>query len=118
MKKKTGRKQIEIDQKEFEKLCGLFCTLEEIAGWFDCSADTIERWCKRTYNERFAEIIKSKAGRTKASLRRKQIELALTGDKVMLIWLGKQHLDQRDKHDTEIKTEAIQINIDATDAKA
>lgn len=33
----TGRPQKEIDKKIFENLCGLQCTLEEIAGVFDCS---------------------------------------------------------------------------------
>ena len=47
----TGRPKKEIDKKIFENLCGLQCTLEEIAGVFDCSADTIERWCKREYAE-------------------------------------------------------------------
>ena len=31
------------------------------------------------------------------SLRRAQFEKALSGNVVMQIWLGKQHLDQRDK---------------------
>ena len=34
-----GRPKKEIDKKIFENLCGLQCTLEEIAGVFDCSAE-------------------------------------------------------------------------------
>lgn len=33
----------------------------------------------------------------KVSLRRKQVELAMAGDKTMLIWLGKNYLGQTDK---------------------
>lgn len=33
----------------------------------------------------------------KASLRRKQIAVAMTGSVAMLIWLGKQHLGQQEK---------------------
>ena len=44
---KMGRPRIEIDKEEFEKLCDIQCTLTEIAGWFRCSPDTIENWCKR-----------------------------------------------------------------------
>lgn len=29
-----GRPQVEVKQEEFQKLCGLQCTLEEIAGFF------------------------------------------------------------------------------------
>lgn len=32
-----------------------------------------------------------------ASLRRRQYEMAMSGDVKMLIWLGKQYLDQKDK---------------------
>ena len=38
-------------------------------------------------------------GQLKVSLRRQQIELAKTGNPTMLIWLGKQLLEQRDKSD-------------------
>ena len=41
---------------------------------------------------------------TKVSLRRKQVDLALKGNVTMLIWLGKQLLDQRDKRDVEDTT--------------
>ena len=42
---------------------------------------------------------KGALGRLKVSLRRQQIELAKTGNPTMLIWLGKQLLEQRDKAD-------------------
>lgn len=40
------------------------------------------------------------------SLRRKQIDVALGGNTVMLIWLGKQYLDQADKLDQKAVIEA------------
>ena len=64
----TGRPRKDIDKSNFEKLCGLFCTLDEIAGFFDCSEDTIERWCKREYKQSFAEISAKKRGLGKISL--------------------------------------------------
>jgi hypothetical protein len=93
-----GRKQIEISRSDFENLCAIWCTLEDIAGWFDCSADTIERWCKRTYQATFAETYKKKSAKGAVSLRRKQFELAQKGNVGLLIWLGKQHLGQREPH--------------------
>ena len=92
-----ARPVIEIKQQDFEKLCGLQCTLEEIAGFFECSSDTIERWCKRTYNESFADTYKKHSQRGKISLRRAQWKLAEKGNSSMLIWLGKQWLGQTDK---------------------
>lgn len=93
--KRMGRPPIEIDKKQFEKLCGLQCTLVEIASYFNCSEDTIERWCKKTYSATFAETFKKKSGNGKISLRRAQFRLAETNAS-MAIWLGKQYLGQRD----------------------
>ena len=93
---RTGRPKIEINQTEFEKLCAIWCTLDDIAGWFGCSPDTIERWCKRKYRETFADIYKKKSSMGAVSIRRKQFELAQKGNVTLLIWLGKQKLGQRD----------------------
>jgi len=39
----AGRPKIKIDWEAFEKLCGLQCTQEEIASFFQCSADTSKK---------------------------------------------------------------------------
>lgn len=88
-----ARPRKEIDQGEFEKLCALQCTKSEIAGFFDVSEDTIERWCKRTYKESFAVVFANKRSGGKISLRRLQFRLA-EKDSRMAIWLGKQYLEQ------------------------
>ena len=90
-----ARPQKEIDQSLFEKLCGLQCTLTEISGVFDCSEDTIERWCKRTYDEGFAETYKKHSAAGKLSLRRAQFRLA-EKSAAMAIFLGKNYLGQSD----------------------
>lgn len=90
-----ARPQIQIDKEQFEKLCGLQCPLDEIADWFTCSPDTIERWCKRTYNKRFADVFSEKRGRGKIALRRAQFELA-KHNASMAIFLGKNYLGQGD----------------------
>ena len=99
-----ARPRVKIDQTEFEKLCGLQCALEEIADWFDCSSDTIERWCKRTYKDDegnplgFAEVFAKKRGRGKIALRRAQFELAKKSA-AMAIFLGKNYLGQTDRQE-------------------
>ena len=82
-----------INQKQFENLCGLQCTKEEIAEFFNVSEDTIERWCKRTYKESFAVVFANKKNVGKISLLRSQFRLA-EKDSRMAIWLGKQYLEQ------------------------
>lgn len=95
--KKMGRPPIPINQVEFEKLCSINCTLVEIAGWFKCSEDTIERWCQKTYCVTFAEAHKKYSADGKISLRRKMFEMALSGNPTMCVWLSKQHLGMSDK---------------------
>lgn len=90
-----ARPRKEIDKKIFENLCGLQCTEEEIASAFNCSVDTVSRWCKRTYKESFAEVFKKKSAGGKISLRRAQFRLAETNS-TMAIFLGKQYLGQSD----------------------
>jgi IS30 family transposase len=92
-----GRHLIQIDWIAFDKLCGIQATLEEIASWFDCSDTTIERAVKREKKQGFEDYYAQKAGKGKISLRRKQWELAMKGDKTMLVWLGKQYLGQNER---------------------
>ena len=100
-----ARPRKEIDQKDFESLCALQCTKEEICGFFDVSDKTLENWCKRTYSEGFSEVFKKKRGKGKISLRRIQFRLAEKNAN-MAISLGKNYLGQTDKIETT-DTEAL-----------
>ena len=104
---RTGRPRKEIDRLNFEKLCGMQCTLDEISGFFDCSSDTIERWCKREYKEGFADTFKKYSASGKVSLRRCQFKLA-EKSAAMAIFLGKNYLGQTD-HVEMTDTEALDI---------
>ena len=101
-----ARPRKEIDQKQFENLCGLQCTLEEICGWFGVCSDTLESWCKRTYKMNFSEVFKQKRGVGKISLRRSQWRLAEKNAN-MAIWLGKQYLGQRDIVEQTIAVDTV-----------
>ena len=103
MSRKQGRPSKEFDLAEVEKLGMLGATAAEMAAWFNISLRTIERRMgmkdgefRRSYDRGF--------GRLKISLRRQQIESAKGGNVAMLIWLGKQLLEQADKR--EVKEEA------------
>lgn len=98
---KMGRPLTNIDKKQFEKLCTLQCTKEEIAGFFECSEDTIEKFCKREYRETFTAVFKQKRQTGKISLRRSQWRLA-EKNVSMAIWLGKQYLGQKEQQEVQI----------------
>lgn len=95
---KMGRPKIELDPTEIEKLCRLNCTMDEMAAFFGCSTDTIERRMKEDEDLKLA-IEKGRAT-GKISLRRKQFQILEDSNSAsMAIWLGKQLLGQRDNLD-------------------
>lgn len=91
-----ARPKIKIIKEIFENACGIQCTLEEIASVFGCSEDTIRRWTKEEYGERFATIYKKYSAKGKMSLRRMQWKLAEKSP-AMAIFLGKNMLGQSDR---------------------
>ena len=98
--KKVGRPKTNIDKSNFEKLCQMQCTLEEIAGFFDCCDDTINNWCKEVYDDNFSGVYKKKSMAGKISLRRNQFKIA-ENNASMAIFLGKQYLGQKDNIEVE-----------------
>lgn len=111
---RTGRPRADIDPKQFEKLCALQCTQEEMCGFFGVCSDTLNAWCKRTYKASFSEVFRQKRGIGKISLRRAQFKLA-ENNANMAIWLGKQYLDQTDRprevETTQEATPADELSI-------
>lgn len=103
--KKRGAPQKKINKKQFETLCEIQCTEEEICSVLDVTDKTLNKWCNKEYNKNFSEVFKQKRQGGKTSLRRKQWNLAET-NATMAIWLGKQYLEQKDN--VEVKTNAIE----------
>ena len=85
----TGRPKKEVDATLVERLAMIQCTTKEIAAVCGCSVDTLDR--------RFADLIEKGKLSGKSSLRKKQYEVAMNGNVSMLIFLGKQMLDQKDE---------------------
>ena len=101
MPRSVGRPQMKVDKHLFDTLCGLQCTLHEIACAMNCNTKTIEAWCKREYKKPFREVFKEKRGRGAISLRRIQWQMAEKSP-AMAIFLGKNYLGQTDKQDVEL----------------
>ncbi len=111
----VGRPQAEIDWEKAEKLAGIHCTGEEIAAVLGVDYDTLVRRLHDMGYKDFADWYKKYSANGKMSLRRKQFEIAQAGDKTMLIWLGKQYLDQSDKKEVEQRVSEIKIDSDDAD---
>lgn len=99
----NGRPRKELNQQEFEDLCELQCTLEEIARVFRVDRDTVSAWCKRTYGEGFSAVFEKFSQGGKTSLRRTLLEHSKTNASVA-IFLAKNLLGMTDKFDNNITT--------------
>lgn len=104
-KNKGGRPKREMSDDDFDKVIEavkIQCTQEEICSIFKMDHKTLDRILKERGESGFSQFYKKHQDFGRKSLRRAQWEAA-TKDKnpTMLVWLGKQHLGQRDKHDVE-----------------
>lgn len=88
---KPGPQLIEIDPKLVEALASVGCPNTEIADILGVSVSTLS---KRNNDD----LVKGRSD-LRMKLRRKQVDMALQGDRTMLIWLGKQYLGQTEKQE-------------------
>ena len=98
-----ANRSLDINPDQVQKLAAIGCTDKEIGDIVGCSHDTLTR--------RFKEQLVTGRANGKASLRRKQWEIALGGNVSMLIWLGKQVLGQTDKQTTNSENVSV-VKID------
>ena len=106
-KRKVGRPKTQIDLDALKKLCTLNCTMPEIASYLEIPLRTLEDRFKNDVKVR--DAINYGRDHGKLSIRRKQMQIMNEhNNPTMAIWLGKQLLGQRDKHDiiTEDKKES------------
>lgn len=97
-----------LSDRDFDHLVNLIriqCTAEEICNVLDMSQDTLNRRIAEREIEgvnNFADLYKKYRDEGRASLRRQQWQSANAGNVTMQIWLGKQILGQKDKHETDL----------------
>lgn len=102
--------QAKINKEQFESMCAIQCTRDEICSIFGVDDNTLIRWCKETYGVDFGTIFKEKRQYGKASLRRTQWRLAETNTS-MAIFLGKNMLGQSDNPEVLSENPLNDINI-------
>ena len=93
-----GRNKTVIPEEEVAQLSQYHCTNKEMADFYNVPL--------QTFMDNFRDIIDKNRIITKQRLRKAQLDLALKGDRVMLIWLGKNILGQAE---SPINTENSQV---------
>ena len=94
-----ARPKTEIDWTKVDFYLRAHCDGVGIAGILGIHPDTLYLACQAEFKMGFSEYSQQKKSEGKEILRGKQFQLAVEGDKTMLVWLGKQYLGQKDKRD-------------------
>ena len=94
------RPKADIDWEEAARLIQAGCKGTEIAAYYGIHKETLYGRCETDLKLGFSDFLHQNRSKGDALLLAKQFESALKDkDRGMLIWLGKQRLGQRDKHD-------------------
>ena len=96
-----ARKRIEIDPEQVRALARLGCTWDEIAGVLKIARTTL---VVRMKEKKFRDAYDQGVAEGDVSLRRAQYDSAMKGKTGMLVWLGKNRLQQVDKVETVNET--------------
>lgn len=100
-KTRSRRRPARADEARLVELAAAMTPLKEIATLAGLSRTVLE--------ERYGDVISRARAATRAALCKKQVEIALAGDRNMLIWLGKQHLGQADRRDVTTAGEPVKL---------
>jgi hypothetical protein len=84
----VGRNKVPVPFEDVEHLASLGCTDTDIAAYFGVTQDALRRG--------FAENLLFGRHKLKMSLRQTQLRVALDGNVPMLIWLGRNMLNQNE----------------------
>jgi hypothetical protein len=88
----VGRNKVVVPPEEIEHLASLGCTDREIAKFFEVSESTLRY--------QLSSYLTKGRHKLRTTLRQAQLRVALEGNPTLLIWLGKNILQQNDNGTT------------------
>ena len=109
-----GRKKIIIDWNRIEKMAISGANGRQISASIGIHYNTLVNKCKAEKKCDFSDFLQTKKQKGNQLLNAKQFDLAMKGDRAMLIWLGKQRLDQSDKKEIKQENTGQLLNIPFT----
>ena len=105
------RPKAHINWDEAGKMIMAGCDGVQVAAYFGIHPDTLYLACEKDLKMGFSDYLHQKRSKGDSMLLAKQYEVALTDkNPTMLIWLGKQRLNQREKSETDITSKGEKIN--------
>lgn len=110
MAKKMGRPIKHIDDAKLKAICRFKPRMEDVAAFFECSPDHIEKYIKRTYGKTFSEFRDENMVHTRFSLIQKAIDQAMGGNTAMMIFCLKNLCGWMDKME-QVMPDGAKIQI-------
>jgi len=104
---KAGRPELKLTEEQLElltKLASIQCSPKEMGFIMGYDFRTLVKW--------HSDIIEQGKANGKLALRRKQMEVAMSGNPTLLIWLGKNWLNQTDVPLSESDAKILPWNDD------
>jgi len=95
----AGRPSKKFDMHQVKLLGQFRATFKTMADWFECSEQTISRQMNK--DSEFSKVYKRALANTKMKLYEAQVKYALAGNSSLLIWLGKNMLEQTDQQNQD-----------------
>lgn len=109
-----GRPPIPIDLDVVRRAASIGCTSEEIAAMLGIGRRTL--FDRMEQDPDIKDAVDEGRAQGRVTLRRLQWKEAQAGNPTMLIWLGKQLLGQRDKHDVTADGSLVLLHLTAARA--
>lgn len=97
-----------LDEDRVAELAYEGASNREIGDILGCDHKTVE--------SRFSPLLRKKRAERRMKLRKAQFDAAVGGNATMLVWLGKQELDQTDKVEQRTAPSTLKVNIHRPDA--
>ena len=110
-KSNAGRKKIAINWARVDSALKAGANGVQVAAMLGISFDTLSRRTNEEKNADFADYMREKREAGNEELLKAQYEGAIGGDRGLLIWLGKQRLNQTDKKEIKQQFDGLNFKI-------
>ena len=106
----AGRPAAIIDWKAVDRLLQAGCTGVQIAARQGIHPNTLYERCSQEHKCDFSDYSRQRKEAGDTMLHEQQFAAAMKGNITMQIWLGKQRLGQKDKHDHTTNDKDISLD--------
>lgn len=110
-KSNAGRKKIVINWARVDSALKAGANGVQVAAMLGISFDTLSRRTNEEKNADFADYMREKREAGNEALLKAQYDGAIGGDRGLLIWLGKQRLNQSDKKEIKQQFDGLNFKI-------